>query len=253
MTLTREPIIAACKAALESLPFVEAAWLGGSEAFGRNDQYSDIDLGATGPEDRWEETFAHVERALEALSPIKTRLVLPMPTWHGHPQRFYALRDTDDFLRVDFVYLLPRIKHVFLEPIRHGKPVVLFDRCNALAETPLDWPAHMAQMRKRLETLRQTFDMFSMQPVKSALRGDEIEAVNWYFNFALRPLIEVLRMKYCPARYDYSYRYTAIDLPPDAVAALRELHRVNGCDDIRAKMTKARKMFDETVAALADA
>lgn len=253
MPVTRVPIIAACKAALESLPFVEAAWLGGSEAFGRNDQYSDIDLGATGPEDRWEETFARLERALEALSPIKTRLVLPMPTWHGHPQRFYALRDTDEFLRVDVIYLLPRNRAEFLEPTRHGRPVVLFDRTGALAPTELDWPAHHARMRQRLVTLRQTFDMFWKQPVKSALRGDEIEAVNWYFNFVLRPLIEVLRMKHCPARYDFAYRYTTIDLPADVVSTLRELHRVHGCDDVRAKVARAGSVFHETVATLADA
>jgi hypothetical protein len=173
-----------------------------------------------------------------------------MPTWHGHPQRFYALRDTDEFLRIDVIYLLPRIRSEFLEPTRHGRPVVLFDRTGALAPTELDWPAHNARMRQRLVTLRQTFDMFWKQPVKSALRGDEIEAVTWYFNFVLRPLIEVLRMKHCPARYDFSYRYTTIDLPADVVATLRELHRVNGCKEIKAKVARARMAFDETAHAV---
>jgi hypothetical protein len=251
--ITREQILPAVRGALEELPFVEAAWLGGSESFGRNDRYSDLDFGATGDESRWEECFAHVERALERVSPIIHKLVIPMPTWHGHPQRFYQLADTDEFMRVDFIYLLPRLKHIFLEPIRHGKPVVLFDRTNALQLVELDWKAHNGAMRARLGVLRETFALFYVQPKKSALRGDEIEAVNWYFNFVVRPLIEILRMKHCPARYDYGSRYTQIDLPVEVVERLRQLHRINGCADVLAKVETARAWFEEVAAEVAAA
>jgi hypothetical protein len=40
----REQVVEVLRAALEPLAFVNAAWLGGSDAFGRADELSDVDL-----------------------------------------------------------------------------------------------------------------------------------------------------------------------------------------------------------------
>jgi hypothetical protein len=91
--MRREQVVELLREALLPLPYVNAAWLGGSDAFGRPTSCPtstpvDVDDG------RVAATFGAIEAALAAASPIVARLVMPMPIWHGHAQRFYRLRDT---------------------------------------------------------------------------------------------------------------------------------------------------------------
>src|SRR5512132_2247696 len=101
--MRREQVVEVRREALLPLPYVNAAWLGGSDAFGRSDELSDVDLQVDVDDGRVAATFGAVEAALAAASPIVARLVMPMPTWHGHAQRFYRLRDTTEFTAVDVV------------------------------------------------------------------------------------------------------------------------------------------------------
>jgi hypothetical protein len=96
VAVRREQVVGVLRAALLPLPYVNAAWLGGSDAFGRSDELSDVDLQVDVDDGRVAATFGAVEAALAAASPILYRMVMPMPTWHGHAQRFYRLRDTAD-------------------------------------------------------------------------------------------------------------------------------------------------------------
>jgi predicted nucleotidyltransferase len=86
--------------ALLPLAHVNAAWLGGSDAFGRYDELSDVDLQVEVDDGHVAATFGAVEAALAAASPIVARLVMPLPTWHGHaPARHdFGTRYTADDL-----------------------------------------------------------------------------------------------------------------------------------------------------------
>ncbi len=99
---TRAEIISALCEALEPLDSCRALWLGGSEATGRTDALSDIDIQAVVRDDAIESTFAAAERALTPLSPIARRYRVPEPSWHGHSQTFYTLRDCPPELMIDF-------------------------------------------------------------------------------------------------------------------------------------------------------
>ena len=82
--MDRDTIVGIVTEALEPHPWAGAAWLGGSDAFGRADELSDVDLQVDVDDGYVAATFGAVEAALAAASPIVARLVLPMPTWHGH-------------------------------------------------------------------------------------------------------------------------------------------------------------------------
>ena len=99
----REQVVEVLREALLPLSWVNAAWLGGSDAFGRSDELSDVDLQVDVDDGHVAATFGAVEDALAAASPIVARLVMPMPTWHGHAQRFYRLCDTAETCAVDVV------------------------------------------------------------------------------------------------------------------------------------------------------
>lgn len=250
MTIPRESIVEACHRALKALPSVRAAFLAGSEAFERQDEYSDIDLNCVAPIADADAIFAAVEAALTRLSPIALKLVMPQSgLWPELTQRFYRLRDTDEFLMIDFCQMTPKQLQTFLEPTRHGTPNVLFDHDGLIKPGPME-ADHAARMVKRLEWLRASFPMFQNLVRKAVLRGDLVEAIAMYQGQTMRPLVDVLRMKHNPERFDYGFRYTGYDLPPEVVTELRSLMWPRDGDDLLAKLDQAGDMFNQTSSTL---
>lgn len=250
MTATRTSIIESCNQALQALPSVRAAYLGGSEAFGRVDRWSDIDLICVTPLEVVDDVFATIEECLQALSPIE--LTLPMPQsslWPELSQRFYRLKGTEEFLMIDFCQMTPNQLVPFLEPARHGTPVVLFDHDDLIKPKPLD-SDHNERLQKRLEWLRSAFPMFQNLARKAILRGDLVEAIAVYNSHTLRPLVDLLRTRHCPVRFDYGFRYTSIDLPAAVAAELRDLMWPQNAQDLLAKQERAAVLFADTLAAI---
>lgn len=173
---TRQQIIDAVSSALQQEPFVLAICLGGSDATGRTDRYSDIDFGVIVEDDRVEDTFERFDAVLETLSPVEYRHHLPDPTWHGNSQVFARLRDADPHHFLDFCVLKRSQPDHFSERERHGEALVLYDPEHLFVATDLDWEPHLEKLRARFETLRQTFVMFQALPVRSVARGFPAEA-----------------------------------------------------------------------------
>ena len=248
--LTRASIVDAVHAALAGLPHVRACFLAGSDAFGRADRWSDIDINCVTDLAHAPANFAAAEAALAALSPIAITLEMPPSgLWPELAQRFYRLRDTDEFLMVDFCQLSPAQVQTFLEPTRHGTPIVLFDRDGLLKPVTLDRAAHDAQIRARLAYLRKAFPMFQNLVRKALLRGDLTEAMAVYLGHSMRPLVEALRIKHCPERFDFGFRYTTHDLPAAVASELQDLMWPRDPDDMRAKLARAEAMFADATGA----
>jgi hypothetical protein len=241
--LTRETILKALKDALEPLDYVHAMWEGGAAAFDRVDQWSDIDLQVVADDDRVQDVLALVDQVLASLSPIELRYELPQPTWHGHWQVFYRLKNAGPFLMLDFVVIKLSNPKRFLESEIHGDAPVHFDKANIVTPPPFDAQAFADQIKARLETLRVTFDLFQVLTLKELHRGNWIEAISFYQSWTLRPLVEVLRMKYDPTRYNFHTRYVQYVLPPDVMQRLETLFFVSNPDDLRAKTIAAQQWF----------
>jgi len=91
-------------------------------------------------------------------------------------------------------------------------------------EKPVDVEEHLKKIQGRLDTLKTMFDLFWILAPKEINRGNSIEAISFYMGYTLRPLVEVLRIKYCPIRFFYYTRYVHYDLPPDVVTRLETLY-----------------------------
>ena len=76
----RARLIEALASALRDRPWALAAWLGGSDANGRTDELSDIDLVVIVEDDRVEEAVALCEAAVRTVAPIVPRLT----AWPEH-------------------------------------------------------------------------------------------------------------------------------------------------------------------------
>jgi len=251
-SVSRQQIIDTVGAALAADSEVLAAWLGGSDATGRTDAYSDVDLQVIVPDAHVEAIFVLVRGALETLSPVSLSYRLPEPAWHGLSQEFFQLRDADPNHMLDLA-VIPASKPAsvrLLEPERHGEALVLFDRGSCLTPPPLDWDEHLAKAAGRLKTMRSTVPLFAPMVEKAVRRGHLAEASAFYQALVLKPLVELLRLRHCPERYDYGWRYLDRDIPPADRALIERLAFPPNPQVLLAYAEEATRRFAAEYAAL---
>ena len=221
--LTRNQIVQALAAGLQTHDFIRAASLGGSDATGRADDLSDIDLFLFVSPGGVEQAAQAVDGLLRALSPISMHWRLPMPTWHGFHQAFYQLKDAPEHLMVDWLIVEVGQSHPWLEVERHGTHKTLFDKDDLLVPVHVDHTAIDVAIRKRVEEIRKRFTLFRHMGAKNAHRGLPVDACHFYHSLALRPLVDMLRIVHAPDRHDYGLRYLRDDLPTREYETIKRL------------------------------
>jgi len=246
-SITREDIVASLVRTLEPLECVHAFWEAGAASFDRVDQWSDIDLYTVAEDDCVESVFKSVEQALSSVSVIELKFRLPEPTWHGHSQSFYRLKEASPYLYIDLVVMKKSSKDKFLQFQIHGVPIVYFDKVGVVKDDAVDLELFMDGIEKRLETLKILFDMFQVDVLKELNRGNDIESHTFYMNNTLRPLVEALRIKYSPFHYNFRTHYIHYDLPPEVVERLQRLTFIADSKELRNRRAEAEEWFWETV------
>lgn len=240
MPLDRPTFIAELKSSLEADPRITAAWLGGSDASGRADALSDVDLVlATAPDDV-EHGFDAVEACVNTLGGFSIKHRIPSPTWHGHEQAFYRLADAPPELMLDLVVMSADAQDKMLELERHGEALVLFDRANVVDPPALDRAAHQKKIDDKLAQIRERFELFQPLIDKAIARGHLPEAVAFYHRLTLAPLIDLLRIKHCPDKFDFGPRYLDRDLPRADYKLVTRLSLHGDADELAANAKTAR-------------
>lgn len=239
---TRQEIIGALTAILQPETGVRAAWLAGSDATGRTDPASDIDLAVLARPGAEELVFARTKLALTNIGAIEASWRLPSPTWHGHEQCFYQLAGCGHAGLIDVV-VIDSDPETWLVTERHGTPRVLFDKDGRIAPVPLDRTAHQDQVRRHVEAARGRFRLLASIADKEAERGRALDAASFYHGLVLRPLVDLLRGVHCPDRHDFGLRYLWADLPDALVRELERLAYPRDVDDLRACTARCRTLF----------
>jgi hypothetical protein len=248
--LNRNDVVNALVNALEPLDYVHAFWEGGAAGFDRADMWSDIDAQAIVDDDRIEDAFKVVDAAVEKMGGTVAKFRLPEPTWHGHSQCFYKLKNASPFLLIDLAIMKEHTEaDKFDVWATHGKPIVKFDKKGQIVEKKLEPEAHATAIMKRLDLLKNLFEIFYIMPMKETNRKNHVEAMLFYLGQTYRPLVEVLRMKHCPQRYNYATRYVYYDLPPKVVKRLESLTFFRP-EDMEAKVEEVRKWFWEVAGSI---
>ena len=248
--LTRKDVLDSLTEALEPLDFVHVFWEGGAAGFNRADEWSDIDAQAIVDDDRVEDAFKVVDAAVEKLGGTIAKFRLPEPTWHGHSQCFYKLKNASPFLLIDLAIMKEHTEADRFDAwATHGKPIVKFDKRGLIKEAKLDPEAHATAIMKRLGMLKDLFEIFCIMPMKETNRGNHVEAMFFYLGQTYRPLLEALRMKHCPQRYNYFSRYVYYDLPPEVVKRLESLLFFPP-EEMEAKVGEVREWFLEVAGSI---
>jgi len=134
-------------------------------------------------------------------------------TWHGHSQEVMQLRDAGPLAVVD----LSSCAWAAMPTACSRRSATASPWCSSTRTAcwwRLPWTRkHMAKVKARLETLRVIFPLFQGFVTKASLRGFGVETMLTYYQFTIRFLVELLRIRYCPDRFDYGLRYLDRDLP----------------------------------------
>jgi predicted nucleotidyltransferase len=245
--LTRSEIVDALVKSLKPLEFVHAFWEGGAIAFNRVDQWSDIDLYVVVEEEKVDEIFRKVEKALKQLSRIKQKYEVEHPKHLRLFQAFYRLVDADVFHIVDLAVLTPSSPEMYLEPKVHGNAVFHFNKEGKIVIPHLDKSRFRKKLEQRIENLCEKFSMFNIFVQKEINRENCLEALDLYHAITLATLIEALRIKENPFHHNFKTRYIHRELKIETIERLRHLSFVRNEKDLQEKYREASEWFQRVI------
>jgi len=194
--------------------------------------------------------FPVIDKALDALAPIEISLEYPQSMSPGAYQKVYRLEETSKFMVIEICAVKHSSSEKFLQREIHGEVFVHFDKENVTDKKPIDEEQFNKNLEARLENIEKLFNIYQFLIEKEINRNNQIEALAFYHNFTLNPLIEVLRMKYKPYRYSFKTRYVYYDLPKEAVKKLEEFYLITDMRDLRLKHKEAIRWFNSIVTEL---
>ncbi len=243
--LTREIIIKTLVNCLEPIDYIHALWEGGAAAFNRVDKWSDIDLYLIVDDNRINDAFQEVEKALNSLSPIEQKFETKQMIWPEIFQAFYKMKDASKYLLVDLAIIKISSPEKFLEPKIHGDVVFYFNKFGKFPHE--ESSVTTERIHKRVTRVKAKFDMFNIFVQKEIYRGNNLEAIDLYYNVTLSSLVEILRIKYCPPHHKFKMRYVNYEFPVEVIEKLEYLCFVKTIEELQEKYNIATRWFNETI------
>lgn len=242
--ISKAQVVKTIKAAVEPLEYVYGMFEGGAIAFGRDDEYSDIDIHFVAADEQIDNVLPIIEQALLTLAPIKDKFELPQPTWFGGAQTFFRLEGHPEWLMIDCAVMKNSAEDKFLDKEVHGNHIVHFDKTGVI-DSMRAYDFSMAEngIKRRLPSMGAQMTMLSHLPRKSLLRGKKIDAIHFYNGLILRPLLGLIRIKYDPVRHDWSPRYLVGYVPAAEIEKYEQLNFVADADDLQTKIDEALAWF----------
>lgn len=246
MDNNREKIVNALVKLYEPIEEVYAVWENGSIAFNRLDEYSDIDMAVECDKEIIPSLIKQTEKILEEIVGIEAQYVIKQNPFPGMEQIFYKFKNTSPFLLLDIGFLKHgENKEGFIQPEMHGEVKVHFDKIGMTEVKELEKGEWDKKMTARIDQIKKRHDIFKVMPLKEIPRENYVDAFAFYHGFYLNTLVELLRIKYKPFRYNFGLRYLKFDLPPDVFKQIEPLVFVKDGEDLKVKMNTAGNMIEE--------
>lgn len=192
--LPQESIVQALTDGLEPLTYVHAFWEAGAAAFDRVDEWSDIDLYIVVDDAAVADAFRVVEKTLESVSPIELKHEVSWPPASGIFQKFYRLDDTSEYLLIDLAVMTQSAPDKFLTREIHGDAVFFFNKGESVQIPAFNSEAFARALLERRQRLRERMELFGPFVRKEILRGNRLEALEFYRALVIPSLVEALRI-----------------------------------------------------------
>lgn len=229
----------------ESDKKIHTAWEGGSVATGFDDDFSDLDMALICDDDYVEELFEKTEKYLEDSYGIKEKLRIPEPSWHGHSQTFYLLKDSPKFFYIDLLIEKLSAGNRFMESNRHGNSAVWFDKKGLMDSTPMPDDDFKKKIVPKLKYFKKSFFITNIELEKQVVRGREVDALDGYYKLILGRLAFLLNVKNRPAKHDFGLLYSYRDWTKKDYAFVKDLLYVKDFNDLKFKLPIAINKVEE--------
>lgn len=225
-----------------------ALWEGGSAAFGRSDKYSDLDLALLYRLGARDEIWRAVDQTFEELGGVDLRWNDPKPFRAGGGKRiFRPRRASDKWLQVEIRIIPDTAKELYIQPERHGKILVIFDRTGRLVPSKFDEDGNRQRARIALHQVLMKWQLSHGWFRKELARGRNGDAFLTHFYTTLTPLLTVLNMLYRLNTWDLGFRYLKEELPKEIVEAVERLCYISQPADLEERFFEADQLFRATV------
>jgi hypothetical protein len=244
--MDRSTIIEFLKLKLQPLDYIYAMWLEGADANGTVDKYSDLDIYIDIEDEREIDSINAVETALNELGEVDYKYVMK----HNHPklrQRIYHLKDTSEYLMIDFCWQLhsrDREEYVYIRGNNIEAAKVIFDNDNIIRYKENEPNNYHENNNNRMEECRYRYTQHS-RVYKYIHRKQYPEAYAYYNRYVVEPLIDLLRVIYTPAHADYYLIHISSHIPEVEKIRLEYFLKISSLDDISEKIPKAQIWFHE--------
>ncbi|MBS1514205.1 MAG: nucleotidyltransferase domain-containing protein [Bacteroidetes bacterium] len=246
MEQQREKIVNALVKLYEPSDDVYAVWENGSTAFNRVDDYSDIDLAVECETNAIPSLIEKAEKILEEVVGIEYRYEMKQNFFQGMTQIFYKFKNTSPFLLLDIGFLHHgETKDNLTQPEIHGDVKVHFDKIGMTENKELEKGEWDKKMAERIAAHRERFQVFDILPLKELYRKQYVDTFAFYMGHYINPLVELLRIKYKPFRYNFGLRYLSYDLPEEEFKLIEQLVFVKDGTDMEKKAMIAKKKIQE--------
>ena len=211
-----DDVLAFLTALPRRVPALQVVVVNGSAVTGGWDDHSDLDVEAWCSGDAVATYDAVLALARDEL-PVDHVWELPAATWPDGRQCFIHLQpDAADLsrpTRLLDVVILASPERLTMDTRRHGTPIVLHDPDQALVLEDDDEAEMEAGRRQAIEQTASRRQTAAWLVERAIARDDLAEATLLHLRLAVEPLVRLLRIQHCPARWDYGLRYLRTDLP----------------------------------------
>ena len=241
----RENILKEILIELRSYPQVNLIAEGGAKAFNRYDELSDIDLMVDAEDGTVGETVKMFENFLDRLAGISS--VYSVSEEKEKQHKFYKLKDTDKFSIIDLFIVERSNPAKEMEKHIHGDLVIHYDKYDYMKDQSYDKESFQKKINEFEKKSKSVFEFFLYQTEKEILRGRYIDALAYYFDLTLKPLIRSLRVKYNPVHYNFELRYLYDEFPKNIVKEIELLLSITDIDDLKRKLKLAEEIYRREV------
>lgn len=240
--ITRQQIIKQLGSELKKNSFVFALWLEGADAHNRVDPYSDIDIWLDVKDGKENEIFKLIELILSKLGKID----FFHEKAHPHPkirQKFFHLEKTSKFLIIDICLQKHSRVFYYTKGNKDEKVKIIFDKKSVVTFKPMDKKKFMTSKQARMEEIINSFIFFQTWIDKSIKRKNFLEALYYYQEKTLKPIVEILRIKFEPTKMDFYLKDISKDIPKEYLKKLENLYKINSIKDLKIKNKQANEFF----------
>ncbi|HMS64367.1 MAG TPA: hypothetical protein PKD83_03835 [Ignavibacteria bacterium] len=241
----REEILSKIIKELLSYPQINILAEGGAKAFNRYDELSDIDLMADTEDGSAEGTVKNFENFLTELTGIESVYTVSEKKDFYH--KFYKLNNISKFWVIDLFIVERSNPAKELELQIHGDLVIHYDKYDYIKKQKFNLNEYQDKIKTFGKRSKAVFEFFQYQTEKEIMRGHYIDALAYYFDLTLKPLIRLLRIKFNPMHYNFELRYLYDEFPGNIVKEIETLMEIKGLDDLKLKQKIAVELYKREI------